>query len=75
MNTKTKKIICINEDFSIGPIYKLESNEGLQERKQWLKEVLTKTGSILDKDYLGWIEITLNKKFTYCKKKFQRIVK
>ncbi|MDA2141267.1 DUF1835 domain-containing protein [Bacillus cereus group sp. Bc256] len=58
---KNEQIICINEDFSIGPIYKLESNEGLQERKQWLKEVLTKTGSILDKDYLGWIEITLNK--------------
>ncbi|HDR4441402.1 hypothetical protein BK720_06820 [Bacillus thuringiensis serovar brasilensis] len=58
---KNEQIICINEDFSIGPIYKLESNKGLQERKQWLKEVLTKTGSILDKDYLGWIEITLNK--------------
>lgn len=58
---KNEQIICINEDFSIGPIYKLESNKGLQERKQWLKEVLTKTGSILDKNYLGWIEITLNK--------------
>ncbi|WP_336745932.1 DUF1835 domain-containing protein [Bacillus cereus] len=58
---KNEQIICINEDFSIGPIYKLESNKGIQERKQWLKEVLTKTGSILDKDYLDWIETTLNK--------------
>lgn len=58
---KNEQIICINEDFSIGPIYQLESNKGIQERKQWLKEVLTKTGSILDKDYLDWIETTLNK--------------
>lgn len=58
---QNEKIICINEDFSIGPIYKLESNEGLQRRKQWLKEVLTKTGSTLDKDYLDWIEIILKR--------------
>ncbi|MFJ8415504.1 DUF1835 domain-containing protein [Bacillus paramycoides] len=58
---KNEQIICINEDFSVGPIYKLETNEGIQERKQWLKEVLTKTGSILDKDYIEWIETTLNK--------------
>ncbi|MGE6539135.1 DUF1835 domain-containing protein [Bacillus luti] len=58
---KNEQIICINEDFSIGPIYKLQSNEGIQERKQWLKEVLTKTGSTLDKDYIDWIETTLNK--------------
>ncbi|HDR7454439.1 TPA: DUF1835 domain-containing protein [Bacillus cereus] len=58
---QSEQIICINEDFSIGPIYKLESNEGIQVRKQWLKEVLTKTGSALDKDYLDWIETTLNK--------------
>lgn len=36
---KNEKIICINEDFSIGPIYKLESTEGMQERKQWLRKV------------------------------------
>ncbi|OUB14984.1 hypothetical protein BK708_25095 [Bacillus thuringiensis serovar yunnanensis] len=58
---QSEQIICINEDFSIGSIYKLESNEGIQERKQWLKDVLTKTGSILDKDYVDWIETTLNK--------------
>ncbi|EJR91048.1 hypothetical protein IKE_05722 [Bacillus cereus VD196] len=58
---QSEQIICINEDFSIGPIYKLESNEGIQERKQWLKDVLTKRDSILDKDYLEWIETTLNK--------------
>lgn len=58
---QSEQIICINEDFSIGPIYKLESNEGIQERKQWLQDVLTKTGSILDKDYVDWIETTLNK--------------
>ncbi|WP_282082061.1 DUF1835 domain-containing protein [Bacillus cereus] len=58
---QNEQIICINEDFLAGPIYKLESNEGVQERKQWLKEVLTKTGSTLDKDCLDWIETILKK--------------
>ncbi|PGW31819.1 hypothetical protein COE04_23325 [Bacillus cereus] len=56
---KNKKVICINEDFSIGPIYKLESTEGMQERKQWLKEVLTTIGPTSELDYLDWIETTL----------------
>ncbi|WMX55389.1 DUF1835 domain-containing protein [Peribacillus sp. R9-11] len=56
---QNQQIICINEDFSIGPIYKLESIEGLHERKQWLKEVLTKTGPTSDTDYLDWIETIL----------------
>ncbi|MFJ7365916.1 DUF1835 domain-containing protein [Peribacillus frigoritolerans] len=58
---QNEQIICINKDFSIGPIYKLESNEGMQERKQWLKEVLTKTGPASERDYLDWIETTLKK--------------
>lgn len=56
---KNEKIICINEDFSIGPIYKLESNEGMQKRKQWLKELLTNVGPASDTDYLDWIEMSL----------------
>ncbi|MFJ8356657.1 DUF1835 domain-containing protein [Bacillus paramycoides] len=56
---KNEKVICINEDFSIGPIYKFVSSEGMQERKQWLKEVLITTGPASDLDYLGWIETTL----------------
>ncbi|KXY47189.1 hypothetical protein AT257_13795 [Bacillus cereus] len=56
---KNEKVICINEDFSIGPIYKLESTEGMQERKQWLKEVLTTIGPTSELDYLDWIETTL----------------
>ncbi|WP_241138473.1 DUF1835 domain-containing protein [Bacillus mycoides] len=58
---QNEQIICINEDFSIGPIHKLELNEGMQERKQWLKEMLTKTGPVSDKDYLDWIETILKK--------------
>lgn len=58
---KNEKVICMNEDFSIGPIYKLESTEGMQERKQWLREVLTTIGPASDTDYLEWIETTLNK--------------
>ncbi|WP_377864672.1 DUF1835 domain-containing protein [Bacillus sp. R86525] len=56
---KNEKVICINEDFSIGPIYKLESTKGIQERKQWLKEVLTTIGPTSEIDYLDWIETTL----------------
>ncbi|EEL67741.1 DUF1835 domain-containing protein [Bacillus mycoides] len=56
---KNEKVICVNEDFSIGPIYKLDSIEGMQERKQWLKEVLTTVGPTSDLDYLDWIETTL----------------
>ncbi|MEH6935970.1 DUF1835 domain-containing protein [Bacillus sp. JJ783] len=56
---KNEKVICINEDFSIGPIYKLESTEGMQERKQWLKEVLTTIGPTSELDYLDWIETIL----------------
>ncbi|NEW08525.1 DUF1835 domain-containing protein [Paenibacillus sp. SYP-B3998] len=56
---QNEQIICINEDFSIGPLYKLESEEGMQERKQWLKQLLTQTGSVSDTDYLDWIETTL----------------
>ncbi|ETT86929.1 DUF1835 domain-containing protein [Bacillus mycoides] len=56
---KNEKVICVNEDFSIGPIYKLDSIEGMQERKQWLKEVLTTVGPASDLDYLDWIETTL----------------
>ncbi|MEH6945443.1 DUF1835 domain-containing protein [Bacillus sp. JJ722] len=58
---KNEKIICINEDFSIGPIYKLESTEGMQERKQWLREVLTTIEPVLNNDYLDWIGTTLKK--------------
>ncbi|OAB33785.1 DUF1835 domain-containing protein [Paenibacillus glacialis] len=53
---QNEQIICINEDFSIGPIYKLESNEEMQKRKQWLKKLLIKTGPASDTDYLDWIE-------------------
>ncbi|HDR4712711.1 TPA: DUF1835 domain-containing protein [Bacillus cereus] len=56
---KNAKIICVNEDFSIGPINKLGSIEGMQERKQWLKDVLTTIGPATDLDYLDWIETTL----------------
>ncbi|NQX71338.1 DUF1835 domain-containing protein [Paenibacillus alba] len=56
---QNEQIICINEDFSIGPIYKLESNEGMQKRKQWLKELFIKTGPASDPDYLDWIETIL----------------
>ncbi|OAB29933.1 hypothetical protein PMSD_19130 [Paenibacillus macquariensis subsp. defensor] len=58
---QNEQIICINEDFSIGPIYKLESNEGMQKRKQWLKELLTQIGPVSDTDYLDWIETTILK--------------
>lgn len=58
---QNEQIICINEDFSVGPIYKLDSNKGVQERKQWLKEVLTKTGLTIDKDFLDWIETILKR--------------
>lgn len=71
---QNEQIICINKDFSIGPIYKLESNKGMQERKQWLKEVLTKTGPASERDYLDWIETTL-KKIHKLQQKFQLIVK
>ncbi|PEX88141.1 DUF1835 domain-containing protein [Bacillus cereus] len=54
-----EKIICINEDFSIGPIHKLETAVGMQERRKWLKELLTKTGPVSDIDYLDWIETVL----------------
>ncbi|XMA23521.1 DUF1835 domain-containing protein (plasmid) [Bacillus bombysepticus] len=56
---KNEKVICINEDFSIGPIYKLVSPEGMQERKQWINEVLITIGSDSDLDYLDWIKRTL----------------
>lgn len=56
---QNEEIICIREDFSIGPIYKLESEEGIQERKKWMKELLTITGSDSEKDYLDWMETTL----------------
>lgn len=56
---KNEKIICVNEDFSIGPINRLVSIEGMQERKKWLKDVLTTTGPATDIDYLDWIETTL----------------
>lgn len=58
---KNEKVISVNEDFSIGPIYKLDSMEGMQERKQWLKDVLTTVGPASDLDYLDWIETTLKK--------------
>ena len=56
---QNEQIICINEDFSIGPIYKLETHEGMQQRKQWLKDLLIKTGPASEQDYLDWIEAVL----------------
>jgi Protein of unknown function/Domain of unknown function (DUF1835) len=56
---QNEQIICIYEDFSIGPIYKIESNEGIKERKQWLNDLLIKTGPASDESYLDWIETTL----------------
>lgn len=55
-----EQIICVEDDFSIGPVYKLDSSEGLRKRTQWIKELLLTTGSLKDQDYLSWIETTIS---------------
>lgn len=50
---KDEKIICMNEDLSIGPIYALTSDEGMKKRKKWLKDVMTMP--------VNWIENSLQK--------------
>ncbi|CAM4112452.1 hypothetical protein BAMA_13660 [Bacillus manliponensis] len=58
---KSEKVICMKEDFSIGPISKLECDEGIQVRKKWLGEVLKTIDPhfIKDSDDFEWIAETM----------------
>jgi len=55
-----KNMICIRDDFSIGPIRGLETNEGIQERTMWMRELLRCTALSSHADYSDWIETYIN---------------
>ncbi|WP_155592192.1 DUF1835 domain-containing protein [Lysinibacillus cavernae] len=42
-----EKVICLSDNFSIGPIWKLEEEEGLAQRHKWLMNHIN-----IDEDYL-----------------------
>lgn len=53
------KIVRFMDGFSVGPIYNLDSVDGIQARKLWLKEVLTTISPELGDDYPDWVETQL----------------
>ncbi|UHA73212.1 DUF1835 domain-containing protein [Paenibacillus sp. 481] len=56
---QNEQIIGVKDDFSIGPIYELDSEAGSQARNEWIKEVLIATEADVDGEYLSWLDTML----------------